>query len=96
MASDADSSDCLQRGTPAYYAECARLLRRDKGKDALIFAIGMVQMAVEEANEAAYEAWLEITDILCKEEGLPPFGTASWVYIGSRPSRDPARPTTRH
>jgi hypothetical protein len=96
MASDADSPDRLQRGTPAYYAECARLLRIQQGDDALIFAIGMVQMAVEATNEEAYEAWCEITDILCKEEGRAPFGTASWIYIGSRPSRDPARPTTRH
>jgi len=96
MTHDLDEAKKLRPGTAEYYAECARLLRIEKGDQALVFAIGVVHAAVDIVDEDAYEAWWKIIDVLCQEEGREPFGRTNWIFTGPSPKRRRQRDTLKH
>jgi len=97
MADDTDNPQHDRDWDSAKPAEIARLLRSHKGADALIVAIGMVQISIEATDEQAYAIWCDITDILCQEEGRAPFGAAIRRGLGPGFGRGaPGASTTFH
>jgi hypothetical protein len=54
------------------------------GDDALIYVIGMLEIAAEATDEQSYASWHAIADILCKEEGRELFGKGGWIFSGRR------------